>query len=381
MDTLLAKLSEQQALLEKQKITVSSTENTTSPHSKDDSVSDTAPVSPVTNTGGATPDTDEDNGGKTAELDPSEVLRLKKELDAAKDKIARQEQELSQTRVIKHTLDQAIGSAAEPEPASKPCGTDRNINNINDAFNTQTRLNGGRQDLWGLQDDTRSDVSDAQSASTFNRARDIWSATTNPGFSLGLPANVNQQFSNPNSGWGQGTTRSWMNRPMPQMMPSLVLPQQQQQMPQRNYSGPSSPISGTNSSLINDFSRFQGGQGLRRSNTQSGRGGSIFTQPRNGWDLYGNSNNSMDGMSSVSSFPAMGMFQAQAPYQPRPIGTPLSPTAAEFNIGNISTNPWNSAVSRACFMVLIKAELLIATIISWSDIRVSIRASQLSPAA
>jgi hypothetical protein len=35
--------------------------------------------------------------------------RLKQELLAANSKIALQEQELAQTRVIKHTLDQALG--------------------------------------------------------------------------------------------------------------------------------------------------------------------------------------------------------------------------------------------------------------------------------
>ena len=42
-------------------------------------------------------------------VDMCEVLRLKQELLVANSKIALQEQELAQTRVIKHTLDQALG--------------------------------------------------------------------------------------------------------------------------------------------------------------------------------------------------------------------------------------------------------------------------------
>jgi hypothetical protein len=48
-----------------------------------------------------------------------ELRRLKQELLAAKSKIALQEQELAQTRVIKHTLDQALGPPSDADFGSR----------------------------------------------------------------------------------------------------------------------------------------------------------------------------------------------------------------------------------------------------------------------
>jgi hypothetical protein len=48
-----------------------------------------------------------------------ELRRLKQELLAANSKIALQEQELAQTRMIKHTLDQALGPPSEADFSSR----------------------------------------------------------------------------------------------------------------------------------------------------------------------------------------------------------------------------------------------------------------------
>lgn len=360
MDNLLAKLSEQQVLLEKQKnallitdrkpiettevIPTLNTDKIASYTDLDESTSGSVPLTPATDSFNETPDTEDSDEERTIKLDPAEMLRLKKELDAAKDKIARQEQELSQARNSKPILDSTKGPNTAPLTAQKSESIDRTISNAQDAFNAVNRSYGARQELYGTHEDARSDNSDPLSAGAFNRAQGIWPTNPGPGYNAGIPNTLNQPFQQSTNIWGQGS-RPWMNRPMAPPLAPLMVPQHQQ-MQHRAYSGPTSPVSGGSNHFGNDFNTFQGGQGLRRSNTQNSRTSASYTQGRNnGWDTFGHgTDGSMMNMSPVSSFQPMGMFQAPMSYQPRPIGTPLSPTAAEFTSNNPVSNPWNSAV-------------------------------------
>ena len=344
MEELLVKLSEQQALLEKQKNALTTTDITAPYTDHDESNSDSVPLTPATDSFNDTPATEDSDGEKTIKLDPVEMLRLKKELDAAKDKIARQEQELSQTRIIKHTFDQVKGPSTASVTAPKSEAVERTFGNVQDAYVNSNRAHGIRQEPYGPYDDTRSDISDAVSAGAFNRPQNIWSSTSGPGYNAGLPNFGNQQFQPPGNIWGQGN-RPWMNRPMAPATAPLLM-SQQQQLQQRTFSGPTSPVSAGPGRYGNDFSQFQGGQNLRRSNTQTSRTGSGFPHIRNnGWDGTVNNNDSYGmSLSPVAPFQPMGMFQAPMAYQPRPIGTPLSPTAAEFTTSNAVNGPWNSAV-------------------------------------
>ncbi|MCJ1285380.1 hypothetical protein MMC26_004720 [Xylographa opegraphella] len=342
MDQLLAKLSEQQVLLEHQKNSLNSSEINTAFLDVDGSMSSSVPLTPATDSFSVTPGTEDSDGEKTIQLDPAEMLRLKKELDAAKNKIARQEQELSQTRIIKHTFEQARDPMLGPATINKSDPVVRTIGNIQEPFSATNRPFGQRPDIIGNYDDTRSDISDALSAGACNRTQNIWSGNATQGYNHGLPSPGNQQFQGQANIWGQGG-RQWGNRPMAPALPPLMVPHQPQQQMNRNYSGPASPMSGV-THYGSDFGQFHAAQGLRRSNTQSSRSGSAFVHNRNmGWDAYANSNDgSLMSMGPPSSFQQMGMFQAPMSYQPRPIGTPLSPTAAEFTTNSISTNPWNS---------------------------------------
>lgn len=359
MDNLLAKLSEQQVLLEKQKnallntdtaiptteeISRLATDKNTSYPEIDESISGSVPLTPATDSFHDTPDTENSEEERAIKLDAAEMLRLKKELDAAKNKIARQEQELTQARNSKPKLDQPKGQKPAPVAARKSESIDRTISNAQDAFNAVNRSFGARQELYGTHEDARSDTSDAMSAGAFNRSQGIWSTAPGPGYNSGMPNTLHQPFQSSANIWGQGT-RPWMNRPMAPALSPLMVPQQQQ-MQHRAYSGPTSPTSGGSNRFGNDFNNIQGGQGLRRSNTQNNRTGSGYGQARNnGWDTYGQGTEGpLMNMSPVSSFQPMGMFQAPMTYQPRPIGTPLSPTAAEFTSSNTLPNPWNSTV-------------------------------------
>lgn len=336
MDILLAKLSEQQVLLERQKNALSSGENQSPNHELDDSVSDSVPLTPATDSFNVTPSSEAVDDDKTIQVDTDAMLRLKKELDAAKDKIARQEQELSQTRVIKRTLDQAMGSLPAPRPNASITVKPETFADPLEAGHHSTRV---------AQDDSQSELPEVLTANGVNRAQSIWSNTTGSGFGAGLSIPNNHPSLQQSSIWAPGSSRSWMNRPVNQGPPSLMVPQQSN-LQQRALSGPSSPTSGTNGRFT-DFGQFQGGLGLRRSNTQSTRAGSAYVTNRNNdWDTFSmvNDGGSLNGMNPINSYHPPNLFQQPMAYQPRPIGTPLSPTAAEFTIGNMSNGPWNAAV-------------------------------------
>ena len=304
MDTLLARLSEQQSLLQKQKIALASHEGSSTQHEKEDSTTSSVLLTPATD---SFSNIDGNDFEDTVKLDAAEMRRLKQELDAAKSQIARQNQELEQSRVMKHTFDQAVGPAPELNL------TERAINSLQSAFAAnipQRPAFGRQQNTWGHAEDARSDVSNPISAGSLNASQPIWS--------------------NSRLAMSQG-----------QVLPSLVLPQQQH-MPQRVWSGPASPISG-----MNEYANFQNGPGLRRVNAQTNRAGVLFGQPRtNPWDMYAGDIPANNVMNPSSSYQPMGMFQAPIQYQPRPIGTPLSPTAAEFTSDQTTGGPWNNAVSK-----------------------------------
>lgn len=342
MDQILAQLSEKQTLLHKQKEALKSIDNEQIAHiDYDTSSNGSIPITPATDTFDVTPSTESNEDG-TVQLDAAEMLRLKQELNAANDKIARQEQELSQTRVIKHTLDQAMGPPSEMDFHFKGEVTEQTISNLQNAFNASTRPLADRQDSWGVQDDSRSDVSEALSAGAYNRSHGIWGNPTRPGLGLGLGSAIDQQYNAGFNNWGQEAARPWPNRQQVQIPPPIMLQHHQQQ--QRAYSGPPTPAYGNEGRFMNDFNQFQPAQGLRRSNTQTNRMGSTYNQRNNGRGSYASSVGSTDGLSSTSAYQPMGMFQGPMAYQPRPIGTPLSPTAAEFTASHSAPNPWNAPV-------------------------------------
>jgi HEPN domain-containing protein len=93
LDDLLAKLSEQQVLLSRQNTAIQAQRGG---GGSPDSTGSAALTNPYTVT------------SRSEEV--AEMLRLKQALETANNKIASMDQELSQTRITKHTLEQAMGS-------------------------------------------------------------------------------------------------------------------------------------------------------------------------------------------------------------------------------------------------------------------------------
>ena len=316
MDTLLAKLSAQQAALEEQKNFVGRPESATDSANQTNVTKNArlrAQSSKVreTNSGASV------NGGEDhPPMSVTEVERLKQELTAAKDRITKQEQELTHTRAIHNVLEQnSSGMKTE--------NIDKTVN---------YRSGGGFS-----HDDTKSDTSDTIPGSmSLNRGASIWDnglSATNPNGNINPGANI----------WAQGSRPPWMNRPSAPSLPPLMVPPQQSV---RAYSGSSSPVFGNMPQCFGDVNQYQYGAGLRRYNNQSSRSGSSFNPTRSScWSSYGSSGE-MSPITNISpaSYQPMGLFPAPHGYHPRPIGTPLSPTAAEFTSAN-GNGPWNTTVS------------------------------------
>ena len=318
LDAVLAKLSEQHV--------GAAVDSAEIEPGKEDPISHSVPDTPATDGFSATPPGDDTSQGATEE-GRSEMERLKDELDAAKSKIAKQEQELSQTRVIKQVLDQTKTNFPDANNAGKPDEIDRTIMNLQESFGASRPIG-----TYGNQDDTRSDVSDTLSATGYNRGQGVWMPA--PPFNGGMQGAGNV--------WPPATGRSWMNRPMaPPLQPIIVPPQQQL----RSFSGASSPVS-NGPGKANDFGPLLGNNGSRRHNLSNIRSSSYLPQNRtSAWEPYSSAADPSAFMAmNPPSFQPMGMFQAPIGYQPRPIGTPLSPTAAEFTAGGPMSR-WDPSAS------------------------------------
>ena len=92
---LLAKLTEQQELLARQKRDIEETENVSRSSSATNPYDTTTPTETATSDG---------------RPDAAEVYRLKKELELAQERMAQMDLQLTQSRLAQHTMEEAIGS-------------------------------------------------------------------------------------------------------------------------------------------------------------------------------------------------------------------------------------------------------------------------------
>jgi len=338
MDLLLAKLSEQQAVINKQHEALKTVKDISYTRTVDyvnTSSGSSALTTPATDhfvsiapsTGYATP---ADEG--TTQPSAEEVLRLKLELEQAKGKIARMDQELTQTRITKHTIEQAIGTASEADfPLSQP----NEMGHLHTTLNATVRPSFGHDNSWSGQEDARSDTSDALSAGGFNRARAIWS--NNGSYPGAMPGFQGPPTSFPHGAWvGRGFGQQFGEHSM-------------------SFGPPMGNFRGDH--LMPGLDSGMGPPGDRRTNIRNkGR----FAPRNTGGFPDAASNNSFEGLNlpplgygSVAGMAGGGAAAVGGPMNfgmgnggsmdnhPQPIGTPLSPFAPEFT----SAGAWKSDVS------------------------------------
>lgn len=283
----------------------------------------------------------------TIKTGKAEMIRLKKELNAARQQLEMQKRELDQNRIINQTLEQALGPGDDPG-ASKANNGNKSANTAQQqhTFLGPSQLAASRPTL------NYSANFEPQSLASYNIPQDTWSAPRQP---LSLSP-TRQQFQQTMPVWGQppsGSRPVNMRNANQGMPPSAVLPQQQMpqhQIPQqRVLSSPSSPGTIGDGRFANDFNQYHPGFGLRRTNMPDLRNNTFDVHQRNhsnAWPVIPNGVGGLEamniGVNPNNAYQAMGMYQPNLPYQPRPIGTPLSPTASEFRTDEQSTGPWNT---------------------------------------
>lgn len=341
---ILTKLSEQQALLEKQKDILASNNAVPTTCMEVDGLYSASPLADSFSVSGAANDPQYDAEG----TEISELHRLKQELLAANSKIALQEQELAQTRVIKHTLDQALGPPSEADFGGREI-SEQTISHLQNAFNSSNRSLNQPHDAWSGQEDSQSDISDALSAGAYNRARGFWVPPTQQMFGMGMNAptaerGYGEATSPPsNSGAGQDQSKFWNTAT------TSSFPNNGPFHPHRVLSGPSPGTCGFDTRFSGEQARYLQAPGLgpRRSITQVNRGGSCFPTQNSPWGAFVPSNPAPRSPANrpCSTYQQVGLYPIP-PYQPRPVGTPLSPTATEFTSSSSNLVSWtNSSVS------------------------------------
>jgi hypothetical protein len=369
MDKLLAKLSEQTATISKQHHeAIKSSEDSTSYTRTVEYISSTnsaipisvLPITPVTETynhsaAGSTRAASVvgDSGSEKGD----EVLRLKLEVEAAKVKMARMEQEIAQSKITKHTIDQAMGPVSEADFSISPEISNPQFTRIQHSLSVGPRPQMTRESSWVGGEDARSDTSDALSAGALNRARNIWGNTGKPGYSgfgSAVPA-----YTQPES----LTSGHWLNRSVGQPFVEGPLP----------YSGgPMNSFGGDRLPPDSDYlmappaGRRQGG------NNRFGRGSFPYASSNSSYDGYtpahtpygsvgglGGGVAPMTGPMAMSAGMNMG-GSMYGSYQPQPIGTPLSPMAPEFTTG---TGGWKNEVRNHvyCFQPPLSTDLIQGT--------------------
>ncbi|KAM0192010.1 hypothetical protein ACHAPA_003093 [Fusarium lateritium] len=293
MDKLLAKLSEQ---TEAHK---SRDEGSQYARAFDHaSSSNSLPVTPATD---AFPSTAPTTRPASVTLDDAhgengEVARLKLQLAQAQSEISKLDQELAETRGVKP-------------------GPDAN------SFGTRGHAIPGRESAWGSPDDTHSDTSEAMSASTFNRTREIWGNQSMP--FAGTPQ---APVAVPTPGkWLGGRS---FNPPLPEPVAT-----------------PYPFMDGyRNERLTPDAEMIRSNYG-RRGNRFEGR----LNSPQPFGSGYGGGYNSPVNQTDYMNSPALGAPmnapQGLGPmgvYPPYPthVGTPLSPHASEFT----SSSGWKNEI-------------------------------------
>lgn len=262
-----------------------------------------------------------------------ELLRLKLELARAQNHISRVEQELAQTRHVNQASGRATPNISSDSdfaggaPLVEPIGTKPSGNPPMPGFSKPQMP----RDNWQTpaSDDCRSDISDALSATGFNRSRGAWNNNNKFNYQNSvMPPPMPMQEGGPMSNWSQHRNQGFMD----------ALP---------GY--PTSSMESYRGDRYSEESELMRSGSGRRGNRYDNRfGGQSYGTN------YGNYNLGQpqyDPTASYASGPGnmpgggMNMFPQ---YGEQPVGSPLSPHATEFTSAVGSS--WKPDVSLFSFL-------------------------------
>lgn len=350
MDDLIAKLAEQKVKMQKQKQALMTPEPVPFTMPQDVETSSVNSVTPASDRFASTP-TAGSCDASSGMPDAAEFLRLKQQLARAQEQIAHMGHELTQQRSIASTIEHAMGPPSEADVNLRAGEiTEQTISQLQHALNSSMRPIGARQGGWTTQKDSRSDESGPVSAGVTGRDANIWSNMPRNGYQ---PESFTPFTQAGNPVWNGNNSRPFNNAPVTSAGPAQVYGSNTVNAPVPRY-GPmplrvdtSRAVNGYN----NDPAQFHPPDFSMRRNNPPSRPGSAFDPRMNFYNAFpvGATPSDIRSVSPPATplpFQAItgNMYPPHMPYQPRPIGTRLSPTAAEFH-GEVVTNPWNAQVS------------------------------------
>lgn len=341
MDTLLAKLSEQEAAIREQSDNMKQKADGEADYSR------ISEMQPMCNSGLNRTAADGFNGPfdmlhRSESISPNgdtetseELLRLKLELAQAQVKITRLDNELANSRFVIKPDSSTMMSLAMPEPEYPTISMfDQSISRATGSIagTSTTKPLYSRDNIWLLAEDGRSDTGGSFNTGTIGRSRGVWRSESKPAvFQHSFPtapASIPMADSLP-------TQPASIWPPVRPSNPSFMESNCQA------FGDPSVTIDGGLSGrLTPDNETLLRPSSKRRGSRLDSRMGASQA-----FGDYGNFNTGQVPFDNANEFSSGGGSQilnsSMFPqYQQQPIGTPLSPHATEFTAG--TGPPWKS---------------------------------------
>ena len=262
--------------------------------------------------------------------DSAEILRMKQELEAAKSVISRQEQELAESRTLKHTMDQAMGPASEIDFGGPNEISQSTIGHLQSAFNATARPFTARTTGWRSQDDSRSDQSDFSAGSY--PPRGIWNNQAAASLGNMPDLSTTAMMGNPRDNRFSGQQYAGIYGTQPSMNSGIG--------GNRVFSGSSGNGLGYDARMANDLALYSTNPEARRNMSQY-RSSSTLSDSLTPFG-------SLPGVASMTS-PPLSPLDAPGQYGlgPRGLGLQPSPITPSFPNGPMQGlgSQWPMAVS------------------------------------
>ena len=297
-------------------------------------------------------DTHSQSFGSKAESSNSnsgELQRLKEELAVAKCQIARMDLEISQNKITKHTIDQALNSPSDQVFFANSGNSDSLRAGNHVSLDSNDHQMHHRNAAW-YKDEYRSELGDSSHATVYENPQTSWNNVLSESWqSKNISDTLDSQLSLPNS--SQSGLKAGMldtnNIAQTFNQPAFGVQQHSHRFA---------------SNRIDFFNRAPGNlnysniPGHLLTEQEAGRFPSPYSRPNSavgaikksqGWTQYTN-DGLIDGISPSPPLTPASFHPSNAiPAIGRPISgsARLSPTAAEFGNCNMPPTPWNTQVS------------------------------------
>ena len=277
-----------------------------------------------------------------------EVQKLKEELAVAKSQIARMDLEISQNKITKHTLDQALSSPSQSDTFVNGKLAEELLKDSAGNFTGNCRPASDRSDVWSTEE-RRSDTSESTGNAAGSHTQTPWNNTSKsiwPSTVGGQTQHIQRPV--PTRSWGSFDPQIWNadGRAHLETQPALGAQQNSQELFRQRSDVFGRPLGGVANSVVEN--KFAHNYGFGRAPNQAARPDSGYgvAGKYQGWPQYPNKNFS-DGINpspppTPNSFhPINGYMSSSRPS----IGNVARPAKSnDFGCDAVTSPPWNMQV-------------------------------------